>query len=265
MVPERHFMNLAICAIFRNEALYLREWIEFHRLVGVDRFFLYNNRSEDDYHRVLDTYIAAGVVVLTEWPHFPPCQVEAYQHYIDTQPRVADWTAFLDIDEFLWSPRFKTIPEALDSLPQHSGAVGVNWMCFGSSSHKEWHDAPVIERFTWRPHAGIPSNHYIKSIVRMDQHFVIADPHCAQVPTYSPSGKLILGSHCADHEHDLLRINHYGSKSRQEWVTRQRLGKPCSNSAPSPERCYEEIQARDVEDCEIQRYLPQLKERLALG
>ena len=26
---------LAVCAIYRNEGPYLREWIEFHRLVGV--------------------------------------------------------------------------------------------------------------------------------------------------------------------------------------------------------------------------------------
>ena len=40
---------LAVCAIYRNEAPYLREWIEFHRLVGVERFFLYNNESTDDH------------------------------------------------------------------------------------------------------------------------------------------------------------------------------------------------------------------------
>ena len=31
-----HRFELAIAAIFRNEAPYLREWIEFHRLVGVE-------------------------------------------------------------------------------------------------------------------------------------------------------------------------------------------------------------------------------------
>ncbi|WP_281510165.1 glycosyltransferase family 92 protein [Muribaculum gordoncarteri] len=33
----------AICAIFRNEARYMREWIEYHLLIGVDHIFLYNN------------------------------------------------------------------------------------------------------------------------------------------------------------------------------------------------------------------------------
>jgi len=38
---------LSICAIFKDEAPYLPEWIEFHRLVGVERFFLYDNGSGD--------------------------------------------------------------------------------------------------------------------------------------------------------------------------------------------------------------------------
>ena len=43
--PAGNQAYLAVCAIYRDEAPYLREWIEFHRLVGVERFFLYDNRS----------------------------------------------------------------------------------------------------------------------------------------------------------------------------------------------------------------------------
>lgn len=31
---------LSICATFKDEAPYIPEWIEFHRRVGVDHFFL---------------------------------------------------------------------------------------------------------------------------------------------------------------------------------------------------------------------------------
>jgi hypothetical protein len=31
---------LSICAMYRNEAPYLREWVAFHRLMGVERFYL---------------------------------------------------------------------------------------------------------------------------------------------------------------------------------------------------------------------------------
>jgi hypothetical protein len=40
---------LSICAIFKDEAPYLQEWIEFHRLLGVEKFYLYNNNSRDNF------------------------------------------------------------------------------------------------------------------------------------------------------------------------------------------------------------------------
>ena len=41
--------NLSICAIFKNEAKYLKEWIEYHRIFGVDHFYLYNIGSRDSF------------------------------------------------------------------------------------------------------------------------------------------------------------------------------------------------------------------------
>ena len=35
--------TLAIAAIMKNEGLYLKEWLDFHILVGVDKFYLYDN------------------------------------------------------------------------------------------------------------------------------------------------------------------------------------------------------------------------------
>ena len=60
-------MSLSICASFRNEAPYLREWIEFHRMMGVDRFYLYDNRSEDGWKAVLQPFIDMGIVEVTYW------------------------------------------------------------------------------------------------------------------------------------------------------------------------------------------------------
>lgn len=40
--------KVGIAAIFKNEAPYLREWLDFHRAAGVDRFYLYDNGSTDE-------------------------------------------------------------------------------------------------------------------------------------------------------------------------------------------------------------------------
>src|SRR4051794_35476653 len=61
--------QLAIGAIFRDEAPYLKEWIEFHKLVGVQHFYLYNNYSTDDYESVLRPYIEIGEVEVIQWPY----------------------------------------------------------------------------------------------------------------------------------------------------------------------------------------------------
>ena len=60
---------LSICAIYRNEGEYLREWIEFHRLVGVERCYLYDNLSTDSHREVLAPYVEQGIVAASGWPH----------------------------------------------------------------------------------------------------------------------------------------------------------------------------------------------------
>ena len=60
--------NVSICAIFKNEALYLKEWIEFHRIVGIEHFYMYNNNSEDNFREIS---FSSGQVsaLLQEQPH----------------------------------------------------------------------------------------------------------------------------------------------------------------------------------------------------
>ena len=60
MSSERRRVYLAACTIYRDDADYLGEWIEFHRLVGVERFVLYDNGSTDDHLDVLAPYLEEG-------------------------------------------------------------------------------------------------------------------------------------------------------------------------------------------------------------
>src|SRR5471030_1192718 len=85
--------TLSIATIFKDEAPYLKEWIEFHKMMGVEHFRLYNNDSEDDFLTVLDPYIQSGEVSLIEFPSSQddllrwayltqwPAYVDAINHY----------------------------------------------------------------------------------------------------------------------------------------------------------------------------------------
>src|SRR2546430_8009121 len=70
---------LSACAIFRNEARYLKEWIVFHLGVGLEHIYLYENRSTDDFRTMLAPFVARGQVTLVDWPK-PHGQKAAYLH-----------------------------------------------------------------------------------------------------------------------------------------------------------------------------------------
>src|SRR5262249_59468593 len=111
-------IGLAICAIFRDEARYLAEWVSFHRIQGVERFYLYDNRSTDDWRSQLAPEIAAGGVEVQDWP-LVPGQGPAATDCIGRHRSGTRWIAFIDIDEFLFSPTGRPLPEVLRRFRSH--------------------------------------------------------------------------------------------------------------------------------------------------
>jgi len=56
----------------RNDRSHLVEWLEFHRLMGVQHFFIYNTSPRKKQHllrEALSDYIADGNVTIVSWPY----------------------------------------------------------------------------------------------------------------------------------------------------------------------------------------------------
>lgn len=138
--------NLSICAIFRDEASYLDEWLTFHSFVGVDRFYLYNDRSADNYLEVLKPWIQSGRVILLNASGNN--QIDCYNHCLNNARFRTKWLAYIDIDEFLWSPTQKSLPELLADYVCFSG-VTVRWVLFGSSGLRDKPTKGALESFTF--------------------------------------------------------------------------------------------------------------------
>ncbi len=125
--------NVSLCAIFKDEADYLKEWIEFHRIVGVEHFYLYDNKSSDHYLDILQPYIEAGIVSLKEWPK-PQSQMAAYQDFIDNDSHETQWVGFIDLDELVVPNDMDTIGEFLERFINRPVVI-VYWKCFGTSGY----------------------------------------------------------------------------------------------------------------------------------
>ena len=72
--------------------------------MGVERFFLYNNNSVDDHREVLAPYLDDGSVTIHDWPQWP-AHVQTYDDCLKRHREDSRWIAFIDLDEFLFSPR----------------------------------------------------------------------------------------------------------------------------------------------------------------
>jgi len=110
--------TLSVATLFKDEHKSLKEWIEYHLLVGVDHFYLYNNGSTDSYRETLNEYLSRGIVTLIDWPDMIDCsscdeetskfvwtlstQIPAYENAIKFRAvRETKWLVFLGVDEFL--------------------------------------------------------------------------------------------------------------------------------------------------------------------
>ena len=95
MVDKNLFLyDLAVVAIFKEEGRYLKEWLDYHLLAGVEHFYLYNNDSSDDYAEVLAPYVEKNLVTLTDWPG-KLMMYPAYEDAVDnTASSVDKWLSF---------------------------------------------------------------------------------------------------------------------------------------------------------------------------
>lgn len=132
--------DISIGCVFQNEARYLNEWIEFHKLIGVQHFVLINDRSTDDFLEVLQPYIDAREVELFSNPcpealrgrNWPKYQCAVHSALVKHQRGVSRWLALVDVDEFIVPSLSNNL---LDFLRDYEdfGGLYIRWEPFGTS------------------------------------------------------------------------------------------------------------------------------------
>jgi hypothetical protein len=160
--PPPHY--LSIVAIVKNEAQYIAEWIEFHLLVGVTKFYLYDNESEDNLTEILEPYIKDDIVEY-RYCQGRAKQVFAYNDILKIAREETFWLAVIDCDEFIVPISTQTINEFLIGFEKYPG-VEINWVIYGSSDQKNKCAGLVIERFKNHSSMDFDRNRHIKTILQ---------------------------------------------------------------------------------------------------
>lgn len=220
----------SICAIFRDEANYLKEWIEYHLIIGVDHFYLYNNFSEDEYMDVLKPYIDSGIVTLCDWT-IEHGQMLAYQDCYDKYRNETNWIAYIDLDEYIVPNIHNNINDFLADYSKYPGIV-IYWKYFGSSGLIERNPERLIsEDFTvcWRKYADIGKMVFnTEYLYQHDYKFnsymhlmwgEYKGLHFAPVNPYKK--RVMFNVNRVRTQEHLIQVNHYVVKSYKEYVDKK--------------------------------------------
>jgi glycosyltransferase involved in cell wall biosynthesis len=218
--------ELAIATMFKNEAKYLREWIEFHILLGVEHFYLFNNQSTDEFLSVLEPYVKDGVADLLEWPGhckdhktFQTLQTSCFERAVAIAAGRAKWLALIDTDEFI-------VPVSEDNLPaflkryEDYGGICINWQGFGSSQLEKLPDKRLlIESLHRCATLDHPYNLHVKTIVRPEQVERISNVHYPDLIEGSykvnAEGIPVEGVFSPYVSFEKIRLNHYWSRDKE--------------------------------------------------
>lgn len=267
---------LSICGIFKDEAHNMREWLEYHKIVGVEHFYLYNNFSTDNYNEVLKPYIENGIVTLIDWPE-PQGQMKAYKNCFDSYGKYNQWIAFIDFDEFICPYEDLTISDWVRKFENYP-AVAIYWKMFGTSGLiKHQPEKLNIEQYivSW-------PKLYKETKVIFNTDYDISDYNSMHI---LPTSIKILGynitippinefrkflkwnihrtGYCKDFS---MQINHYWSKSYLHYYDKK-LGKgsACENYEHTMDQFWWHENQNFTSDYKIFRFLIQLKLALKIN
>jgi len=160
---KRHFLSTV--SVFKNENDYIREWLEYHLMMGVDHMYLYDQDGGLDAMELLRPYEKTGLVTRHPWTHFDGTKHDktthfwerdkshiAYSHCAMNYRKESHWIQKLDIDEFLvtndGSNDLKDWVKTLD-ITRVKG-YRVYRYNFGNNSHIEKPGGLITENFTSR-------------------------------------------------------------------------------------------------------------------
>ena len=141
--------EFAICAIFKNESLIIKQWLEHHIRFGCEHFYLINNHSSDQWLPILGPYIDSGMVDLAIEHRYYRQWFAYNEYFLEDICKQARWIAVIDIDEFLYPRGGHTDMQQVLGEYDHADALAVPWLQFGSSGYIKQPNS-VVDSFVYR-------------------------------------------------------------------------------------------------------------------
>lgn len=269
--------NISIASCFRAELQYMKEWIEYHLLIGVEHFYLANNDIYKELaNDLLKPYIEKGIVTLIQTDEKKHVQIKITPELV----KLADtkWLAVIDLDEYIY-PEEPTgnIYNTIRHFEQiNVCAIGLNWCIFGNND-VIFPAKLLTQTFVKRAKRTDLCNRTIKFLIRpeyvqesLGHSFIFKKDTFAvnsnKRPIYADKdNKYKVENPCWKR----LRLNHYPIKSIFDFVNkigRGYMGKTkMFENEEHWSKHFAEYNRNDIKDFGMLTYGPELEKRLSIS
>lgn len=154
IVGFKYKYSVVVCARWEDDYIY--EWLTYYRAIGFDHVYLYCNDDEPFglYEKIMP-FLAEGdpFVTFVFWNEVG-AQFDMYFDFLSRFKHETEYVSFLDVDEFLRLPSFRTIGNFLNHLENQIfdgyDCVYFNWCMFGNSGYETRPSGSVIRNYVMR-------------------------------------------------------------------------------------------------------------------
>lgn len=116
-LPDKSGISLlCACTMVYNVAKVLKEWVYYHSKIGIEKFILYDNGSNDNLENSVEELIKEGYDVKINFWLWQKTQEAGFSHAAVYARDSCSWMAYVDVDEFIFSPSWLEIPKPSKSM-----------------------------------------------------------------------------------------------------------------------------------------------------
>ena len=259
------YLSLTVCV--KNEGQYIQEWLAYYKSLGVEKFYVFNDKSVDDTEDKINDLSFRDDINLIEFDSpSPDRQGYAYQvSYKNYGKQNTEWMIYCDADEYFMPTVPTDLKVFLQDYEAYSG-LGVSWRIYGSAGHILRKPGTCLDNFLYRAKDDWEPNHHVKVIVKPNEIKGYTTPHMFATTkgVVNEDGEPIDESKEGRIDIPLaskIRVNHYFNRSYEDWIEKRRRGR-ATIKEKRPIEMFDTYDKNDVYDDLALKYVEGVKKFL---
>jgi len=144
-------IKFGLLAIFKNEEIGIREWLQHYKWQGIDEIIMLNNNSTDGWRDKIEDLMDHVTIINAPKPH---AQIENYEVYgLPVLKKLEiNVVTILDLDEYMFGTDGKNLKQHVVEIfgnSQRPSLISYRWTQFGSSGLKNQPES-IRKSFIWK-------------------------------------------------------------------------------------------------------------------